>query len=110
MNYYYFNYLKSTKKVFSEIQARQIGQLPFIRTDVACMNQQKLHDKIVELVNQRILLNDKKINLKLDSAIREIDAGIVYIEKKIDTIIYELYGLTETEISMVEGVEGIATS
>jgi len=28
LNYYYRNFLKSTKKVFSEIQARQIENIP----------------------------------------------------------------------------------
>ncbi|MFP4529586.1 MAG: Eco57I restriction-modification methylase domain-containing protein, partial [Candidatus Kapaibacterium sp.] len=45
LNYYYFTYLKSTKKIFSEIQARQMGQLPIPKIDFGDADDKSRHDR-----------------------------------------------------------------
>jgi len=51
MNFYYTKFLKSTKKVFSEIQARQIGELPFINITGKDKTQKSYQDEIVKNVD-----------------------------------------------------------
>ncbi|WKK59680.1 TaqI-like C-terminal specificity domain-containing protein [Sphingobacterium sp. BN32] len=78
-NYYYNLRYKSTKKVFSEIQARSVKQIPIPLSDFAT---QSLIQKIVEYL------------LFLNSLEKE-DLGhslkISYFEQVIDGIVYELY-------------------
>jgi adenine-specific DNA-methyltransferase len=60
LNFYYVAYLKSSKKVFSEIQARQVAQLPFASVDLRTTPGKKCHD---ELVAKAILMIEAKKQL-----------------------------------------------
>ena len=61
------------------------------------------HDKMVSLVEQMLSFNKQLASAKTahDKTIlqRQIDAT----DKQIDLLVYELYGLTEEEIKIVEG-------
>ena len=86
MNYIYTNKFKSTKTVFSEIQARSVKKLPII---TSTNDQEK---EVEEIVNQ--ILTIKKQSSTADTTT---------LESQIDQLVYELYGLTEEEIEIVEG-------
>ncbi|HEY4061142.1 MAG TPA: TaqI-like C-terminal specificity domain-containing protein [Puia sp.] len=81
LNAYYVKFLKSTKKVFSEIQARQVGQLPIPKIDFKDPMQKGLHDRIVQLV--QLIVTTKEEN-KRES-----------LERKIDECVYTLYGSSQ---------------
>jgi adenine-specific DNA-methyltransferase len=82
MDYLYINKYKSTKTVFSEIQARTIGRLPIIVNQEAEL-------KITEIVEQ-ILMNKRKG--------RSTDAA----EKEIDLIIYKLYNMSYHDVQEID--------
>ena len=83
MNYVYSNKFKSTKTVFSEIQARSIKELPIPKIS----ESQEL--EIVEL-SKRII------------ELKQIDSATIELEKEIDQMVYQLYDLTEEEIDIIE--------
>ena len=105
LNGYYKLFLKSTKKVFSEIQARQIEQLPIRRVDFDNPAEKKMHDKLVALVERMLELNKRLAPIRntysneRDELLREIERT----DKEIDNLVYDLYGLTEEERKIVEG-------
>lgn len=103
LNYYYNKFLKSTKKVFSEIQARQIGQLPFPSINLKNYDEKIKHDLIVNLVNVITQLNKDLQSATLPEQKEHIQQRINYTDKQIDKLVYELYELTEEEIKIVEG-------
>ena len=83
MNYVYSNKFKSTKKVFSEIQARSVMKLPI--------------PKISEIKELEIVsIAEKIIELKKSGS----DTGL--LEIRIDKLVYQLYELTNEEISVIE--------
>jgi tRNA1(Val) A37 N6-methylase TrmN6 len=84
MNYVYSNKFKSTKAVFSEIQARSIKELPIPKISN-------------EFENEITSLSTEIISLK-KSMMDTTD-----IEIQIDQLIYQLYELTEEEIKIIEG-------
>ena len=86
INYYYREKYKSTKKVFSEIQARSVGKLPIK------INDSSFHVPFITLVDQ--ILAAKKKDPNADTSV---------LERQIDEMVYELYGLTPDEIAIVEG-------
>jgi adenine-specific DNA-methyltransferase len=98
MNYYYINFLKSTKKVFSEIQARQVKYLP-IR--IVSHKEQAL---LIHLVDRILLLNRrlKELPDQNSNEAQNIKSEIEKTDAEIDHLVYELYGLTEKEIKTVE--------
>lgn len=84
MNYVYSNKFKSTKTVFSEIQARSVKELPIPKIS----ETQEL--EIVKLV-ERIIEQKKG------------ESETIALENEIDQLVYQLYDLTEEEIEIVEG-------
>ena len=83
LNYYYITEFKSTKKVFSEIQARSVGELPI---------------KIITKEEQAVYVN--LVNTILDKKIKNEDTSDE--EQKIDNLVYHLYGLTYDEVLIVD--------
>lgn len=103
LNWYYQAFLKSTKKVFSEIQARQVAQIPIKNINLNNAEDKRKHDKIVSLANEIIALSTEIQKLspntdKHDSLKREIEK----LDSEIDEAIYKLYDLTDEEITTIK--------
>ena len=64
------------------------------------------HDQMVALVERMLALHQKLAGATLppdkDLYQRQIEAA----DRQIDALVYELYGLTEEEIGIVEGASG----
>jgi hypothetical protein len=102
LNFYYTHFLKSTKKVFSEIQARQVGQLPIPPLDLTDRADRARHDALVALVDKMLALVPK---LRAETREREravLQNAVDSTDRKIDDLVYEHYGLTPEEIALVE--------
>jgi type I restriction-modification system DNA methylase subunit len=89
MNYLYRRKFKSTKTVFSEIQARTVRQLPI--PFVGSSTQAPL----ISLVER--ILAKKRNNPEADTMV---------LEQEIDCLVYSLYNLTNEEIAIVESSVG----
>ncbi|MCK9277720.1 MAG: hypothetical protein M0P22_06495 [Methanoculleus sp.] len=62
------------------------------------------HDRIVALVEQMLDLNKRLAAAKAPHE-KEVLAGMIdATDRQIDRLVYELYGLTEDEVEIVEGV------
>jgi tRNA1(Val) A37 N6-methylase TrmN6 len=83
MDYVYSNKFKSTKTVFSEIQARSVKELPIP------IVAEDFENQIFNISSK--IINEKKNN-----------SDTFELENKIDQLVYQLYGLTEEEIKIVE--------
>jgi type I restriction-modification system DNA methylase subunit len=103
MNFYYVTYLKSTKKVFSEIQARQLSQLPIRRINFSNPADKTRHDQMVQLVESMLALHKHKVAARTQAEQEQIQRQIDVTDRQIDTLVYELYGLTPDEIAVVQG-------
>jgi len=103
MNYYYKAVFASTKKVFSEIGARQVAQLPIKNINLNSTNERKTHDEIISLVNIMINLQIelKKLSPNTDGY-NSLKQEIEKCDCQIDEAIYKLYGLTTEEIRTIE--------
>jgi len=71
-----------------------------IETDVA------LHDKMVMLVERMLDLNKKKAAEKNPDILDQLETQITATDRQIDRLTYQLYDLTEAEITIVEGGKG----
>ncbi len=83
-----------------------VGQLPIRRIDFAKPTERAAHNGIVKLVQQILSLQGERQSVRpeedLDRA-RSLDRQIAQVDAEIDRRVYELYGLTEEEIKIVEG-------
>ncbi|MCL2073349.1 MAG: Eco57I restriction-modification methylase domain-containing protein [Marinilabiliaceae bacterium] len=98
--YYFINEFEA-KHLAGGYLAINVGQLELIPFPT---NVSKKHEnKIINLVDQLLQLNKDLLTITLPNHIEQIESKIKYFEKQIDKIVYELYGLTEEEIKVVEG-------
>ncbi|MFH1915304.1 MAG: TaqI-like C-terminal specificity domain-containing protein [Pseudomonadota bacterium] len=101
LNLYYVKYLKSTKKIFSEIQARQLAQLPIRIIDFDDPEDVMLHDNLVMLVDRMLGLNVKldesKTSQEKEMAKRQIEAT----DKQINDAVCKLYGVSAEDMRAV---------
>ncbi len=102
LNYYYETYLKSTKKVFSEIQARQIAQLPIRTIDFSDPSDVARHDRMTSLVDSMLALHKQIQEARTPHEQTALQRQIEATDRQIDALVYELYELTEEEIKIVE--------
>jgi len=63
----------------------------------------KNKNEIITLVDQLLFLHQEKSTTKLESSLAQIQGKIDYCERRVDELVYELYGLTEEERRVVEG-------
>jgi len=98
MSFYYKTYYKSTKKVFSEIEARQVEELP-----IKIISETK-QQPFINLVNKMLSLNKRlnEIGDKKTDERAKIEEEIKKTDKEIDELVYKIYGLTKKETKIVE--------
>lgn len=102
LNYFYTQFIKSKKTVFSEIQARQVGQLPIPSIDLKKAEHKDLHDKIVTQVDKITDLQNSFYKTKNALNKQQLQDQIDHTDRKIDELVYKLYGLTSEEIKIIE--------
>ncbi len=88
---------------YSAYNRQYIEQLPIRAINLADAADKARHDRMVVLVTQMLELHPR-LRAAQTAADREmLQRQINATDAEIDTVVYELYGLTEEEIKVVEG-------
>jgi hypothetical protein len=95
-----FSDTTETSRVMDRIYSQYIILPPL---DMSNKSDKKVHDDVVCLVDQLLKLNEEKSKTKLPTNLSQIETKIAYCEDKINSLVYQLYGLNEEEIRIVEG-------
>jgi hypothetical protein len=99
-------FLKSLSSPFSggyyAYNRQYIEQLPIRVINFSDPGDKARHDKMVELVEQMLLLHKQLVVAKTPDEKTRIQRQIDATDHQIDQLVYELYGLTEQEIEIVE--------
>ncbi|MCK9400426.1 MAG: N-6 DNA methylase [Bacteroidales bacterium] len=80
-----------------------VEKFPIYQIDINISKEKEIHDQIVNLVNSLIKLNEQLQTTTLETQRQQIQRSIDHSEKKIDGLVYELYGSSEEEIGVIEG-------
>ena len=80
-----------------------LERLPFPKIDFSNPDDVAKHDRIVKLVTDMLDLNKRLHKEQSPSRKKSFEGQIAHTDRKIDELVYELYGLTEEEIKIVEG-------
>ena len=101
LNFFNSKFGKLKRDGYYEYSRNTLSRFPIktIHTNEEIIKQ----SDIIKLVDQLITLNKEKSATKLPSKISQIESKIDYCEERINEIVYELYGLTEEEIAIIEG-------
>ncbi|WP_332450659.1 Eco57I restriction-modification methylase domain-containing protein [Methanoculleus sp.] len=90
---------------YAHYMTQYIEQIPIRTIDPANPADVARHDRMVALVEQMLDLNRRLAAAKAPHE-KEVLAGMIdATDRQIDRLVYELYGLTEEEIAVVEGTK-----
>jgi len=101
MNFYHSHkYLDLSKNLFQKILIQNCKKFPIKTID----NQYdfQIQSEIILLVELLIQLNKELQTAKIPSKTEQMQTRIDHTETRINRLVYELYGLTEEEIALVE--------
>jgi hypothetical protein len=101
MNWYFVNFLSDNLNFYPN----DGKSLPVRKIDFSQKAGKTKHDALVSLVDKILDLKQKEAAEKSDHQKTVITRQIDAVGKAIDMAVYELYGLTEEEIRVVEGKE-----
>lgn len=88
VNYFYKRLTNETGRAFAQVKTVNVKKIPFIRNP-----KKQAHDKIVNYVDKL---------LELNKSAEPDQKQIQHYENQVDKLVYELYGLTEDEIKIIE--------
>ncbi len=80
-----------------------IEQLPIRTIDFSDPADKRRHDEMVTLVERMLDLHKKLPAAHTDQEKTALQRQIADTDRRIDRLVYDLYGLTEDEIKIVEG-------
>jgi hypothetical protein len=96
--------ISSTKQGgYYEYKPMYVSKLPIYTPDFDTLADKTRHDKMVALVTQMLDLNKRLQDARLEQEKTQVSRQIAATDGAIDKLVYELYGLTEEEIAVVEG-------
>ncbi|MDO8141873.1 MAG: TaqI-like C-terminal specificity domain-containing protein [Candidatus Brocadiales bacterium] len=100
--YHRKKFLDEFKMRFQKILIKDCRRLPIRNINFSNLNEKTRHDRMVELVKQMLELHKRLASAKTDHDKTVIHRQIDATDRQIDRLVYELYGLTEEEIKIVE--------
>jgi hypothetical protein len=88
---------------YFSFEARFIRSLPIPQPDLKNPADKARHDQLVALVDKMLVLTPKLRAATVESEKAVLQNAVTATDQQIDTLVYELYGLTNDEIKLVEG-------
>lgn len=101
--YYYETFGEKDKQAFPHVRQSQVLELPIKRINFNDKSEKEIYDKIVTLVDNIIALNKKLSAEKNPNSITIINRQINAIDRQIDSLVYKIYNLDESDIKIIEG-------
>lgn len=103
INFYHgHKYLDLSKNLFQKILIQNCKKLPIKIIDRKNKVEVQQHQEIIKIVNQLIQLTKDLNGETFKGKVDQLQNRIDYAEQRINEIVYQLYGLTEEEIALVE--------
>jgi hypothetical protein len=95
INYWCINYLAD------DMNQSYLEKIPIRLSDMSDHADKAQYGKIVQLVDQMISLNNQLPEVKTDHEKNSFQRQIEAVDRHIDQMVYEMYGLTKEEIAIV---------
>jgi hypothetical protein len=100
---YFFKHVSTNfNSGYFAVNKQYIEQLPIRTIDLSAPEDIARHDQMVELVERMLELHERLAGAKIERERTVIGHQISATDRQIDRLVYELYGLTDEEIRIVE--------
>jgi hypothetical protein len=103
VNYYYNSVFGGNKLQggYLRVGPPQLSQIPIPVCDITTQRGKSRHDKMVSLVEQMLAAKPQLASAQSDADKEFYGNKCADLDRRIDALVYELYGLTEDEIKIV---------
>jgi len=101
---YWLDRFYDRRRTFPKIKGTYLKQLPIRRVEGEQEDDRRRHQRIVDLVREILTLHAALESARTDHGKTTIQRQIEAADRQIDRLVYDLYGLTEKEIALVEEV------
>ncbi len=102
VNFYFLNRLVTNKKSIAQLKKTHLDEIPIATINFSDPADKACHGQMVDFVEQMLLLHKQLAMAKMSYEKTAIQRQIDAIDQQIDRLVYDLYGLTEKEIKIVE--------
>lgn len=102
---YYFKTFIATQNLqgdYTDVVPKMVRSLPLKRIDFSQPSEKKHHDRMTELVRRMLQVQKQLTSAKTGPDRTICERQVNSIDTQIDRLVYELYGLTEDEIRVIE--------
>jgi type I restriction-modification system DNA methylase subunit len=105
VNYYYNSVFGGNKLQggYLRVGPPQLSQIPIPVCDITTQQGKSRHDKMVSMVEQMLAAKPQLASAQSDADKEFYGNKCADLDRRIDALVYELYGLTEEEINIVRG-------
>lgn len=100
LNFFNSKFGKLKRDGYYEYSRNTLSRFP-IKT-INTEEEVKKQNGIIMLIDQLLILNEEKAETKLQTNISQLESKIDYCESRINELVYQLYGLSEEEIRIIE--------
>jgi Alw26I/Eco31I/Esp3I family type II restriction m6 adenine DNA methyltransferase len=87
----------------NNVGTNELEAMPLCTIDFSDPADVKKHDRMVDMVDEMLDLHKRLAAAKSDADRTRLERAVKTADRKIDALVYELYGLTAEEIRVVEG-------
>jgi hypothetical protein len=102
LNWYYQTLNPEKGEALAEVKKTNVARLPIRTINLNSKHHKAYHDSMVEFVERMAELHRKQAAAKTPAEQTTLARQIAALDRQIDRLVYELYGLTEQEIKIVE--------
>jgi hypothetical protein len=102
INWYVYRFIFAKAIRTMHFDSPVTGRIPYPRLDLTNNSDRAAHDKMTKLVERMLDLHKKLSAAKIPDEKTRIQRELDITDKQIDNLVYDLYGLTEEEIKIVE--------
>ena len=100
--YYFRTKYNRQDKTFPEIRIYELASMPIHAIDVSVSEDVAYHERMVSMVDQMLFFHKQLKEFGTPHEKTALERQIEATDGQIDALVYELYGLTEEEIRIVE--------
>jgi hypothetical protein len=103
LSWFYVTKFTNESKLTVNLSKKYLSQLPIRNINFSNSVDKAQHDKMVALVESMLALHRRQASANTPREKEILSRQIAATDEVIDKLVYELYGLTEEEIRIVEG-------
>jgi hypothetical protein len=95
-------YDKLQRRIFPQFKVNELASFPIRRIDFDNPAEKARHEKVVSLVEQMLSAKKQYAAAQSDKDKNFYEGKCAALDRQIDALVYDLYGLADAEIKVVE--------